>query len=69
MDSGWATILAAIIPIFAAGIAWLMRKFHVMHTENKQDHAGVMEQLRHVTKVVEKTGDRLNEHIDWHVKK
>ena len=69
MDSGWATIFAAIIPIFAAGFAWLMRQFHIMHTENKQDHAGVMEQLQHVTKVVEKTGDRLNEHIDWHAKK
>ena len=34
-----------------------------------KDHAGVMDQLQHVTKVVEKTSDRLNEHIDWHVKK
>ena len=67
MDSGWATILAAIIPIFAAGFAWLIKEARVMRKENRVDHAGVLTQLNILTHITEKTSDRLNGHIDRHL--
>jgi hypothetical protein len=69
MDTGWATILAAIIPVFAAGFAWLIKEARTMRKENRTDHAGVLHQLKILTHITEKTSERLDGHIDWHLDK
>jgi hypothetical protein len=40
-----------------------------MKKTNSLDHGQVMQRLDKVQNSVDKVGDRLNDHIDWHVDK
>ena len=69
MDPAVASIIVAVIGVFGtlAGIA--IKEFKSMKKTNSLDHGQVMQQLNKVQSSVDKVGDRLNDHIDWHVEK
>jgi hypothetical protein len=65
MDPALATIIVAVITTFGFSI----KEFKSMKKTNSVDHGLVMQQLNKVQNSVDKVGDRLNDHIDWHVDK
>jgi hypothetical protein len=65
MDPALATIIVAVITTFGFSI----KEFKTMKKANSLDHGLVMQQLNKVQSSVDKVGDRLNDHIDWHVEK
>jgi hypothetical protein len=65
MDPALATIIVAVITTFGFSI----KEFKSMKKTNSLDHGQVMQQLNKVQNSVDKVGDRLNDHIDWHVEK
>lgn len=69
MDPALASIVVAVIGVFGslAGIA--IREFKSMKKTNSEDHGQVMARLDKVQSSVDGVSDRLNDHIDWHLKK
>jgi hypothetical protein len=69
MDPALASIVVAIIGVFGslAGIA--IREFKSMKKTNSEDHGQVMARLDKVQSSVDGVSERLNDHIDWHLKK
>lgn len=69
MDPAIASIVVAIIGVFGtlAGIA--IKEFKSMKKTNSADHGQVMQRLDKVQDSVDGVSDRLNDHIDWHLKK
>jgi hypothetical protein len=65
MDPALATIIVAVITTFGFSV----KEFKSMKKTNSLDHGQVMQQLNKVQSSVDKVGDRLNDHIDWHVDK
>ena len=65
MDPALATIIVAVITTFGFSI----KEFKSMKKTNSLDHGQVMQRLDKVQETVDKVGDRLNDHIDWHVDK
>jgi hypothetical protein len=65
MDPALATIIVAVITTFGFSI----KEFKAMKKTNSLDHGQVMQRLDKVQNSVDKVGDRLNDHIDWHVDK
>lgn len=83
MNAAWATIIAAVIPVLGGLVGLAIKEFRHMRKSNSLDHGIVMHKLdqvqdenniiiRRLTKVqdsVTHVGDRLDGHIDWHLKK
>jgi hypothetical protein len=69
MDPALASIIVAVIGVFGtlAGIA--IKEFKSMKKTNSADHGQVMQRLDKVQDSVDGVSDRLNDHIDWHLKK
>jgi hypothetical protein len=69
MDPALASIIVAVIGVFGtlAGIA--IKEFKSMKKTNSADHGQVMARLDKVQDTVDGVSDRLNDHIDWHLKK
>lgn len=69
MDPALASIIVAVIGVFGtlAGIA--IKEFKSMKQTNSADHGQVMARLDKVQTSVDGVSDRLNDHIDWHLKK
>lgn len=69
MDPALASIFVAIIGVFGslAGIA--IKEFKSMKKTNSADHGKVMARLDKVQDSVDRVGERLDDHIDWHLKK
>lgn len=65
----WIAVLTTTIPLVGAGIGYLIKFMIDFRNENKIDHDVVMNELKDVKKSVEKVGTKLNDHIEWHVKK
>lgn len=63
MDSGWATVIAAVVAGFASvgGILIRFRK------ENRKDHGAVMGVLERIDNKIDRVGARVDSHIDWHL--
>ena len=66
MDPAIASIIVAIITTFG-GLA--VRAFINMKKQNSSDHGRVMSKLEDLQDSVDKVSDRLDDHIDWHIKK
>jgi hypothetical protein len=64
VDAGLATVVAASIAGFAS-IVGILLKFR---KENHADHGQVMTVLQRIDAKVDKVGDRVTGHIDWHLK-
>lgn len=64
MDSGLATVVAASIAGFASIIGILIK----FRKENHADHGQVMSFLERIDQKVDRVGDRVTGHIEWHLK-
>lgn len=69
MTEAWAIVIAAAVTgIFGlAGLA--IKEFRNMRIKNSEDHGAVMLKLDNVEKGVQHVSERLDDHIDWHLKK
>jgi len=69
MNDAWAIIIAAAIPVLGTGVGFLIRELRSFRSENRNDHAVVMTELKKVKDGIDKVSDRLSSHIDWHMDK
>lgn len=69
MSEAWALIIAAAIPVLGTGVGFLIREIRSFRTENRQDHANVMTEMRKIRGGIDRLSDRFNDHMDWHAKK
>lgn len=69
MTEAWGIVIAAAVTgIFGlAGLA--IKEFRNMRIKNSEDHGAVMLKLDNVEKGVQHVSERLDDHIDWHLKK
>lgn len=69
MDPAVASIIVAFIGLIGTLGAVAIREFRELRKENRADHGAVMIKLNKVQKTVDKVSERLDDHIDWHLKK
>lgn len=69
MTEAWALIIAAAIPVLGTGVGFLIREIRSFRSENRQDHANVMNEMRKIKSGIDRLSDRFNDHMDWHAKK
>lgn len=69
MTEAWAIVIAAAIPVIATGVGFLIREIRSFRTENRQDHANVMNEMRKIKAGIDRISERFNDHMDWHSKK
>lgn len=69
MDPAVASIVVAIIGVIGSLLGIAIKEFKDMKTRNSADHGAVMIKLNKVQNSVDKVGERLDDHIDWHLKK
>lgn len=69
MDPAIASIVVALIGLFGTILGIAVKEFKDMKKKNDADHGAVMLKLNKVQKSVDKMGERLDDHIDWHLKK
>lgn len=64
MDSGTATVLAAIVTVVGGLLAIMVQSFR---SENQKDHAEVITELRWLRRIVERVETKYDNHvIDYH---
>lgn len=69
MDVGLATVIAAAITAVGGLIGLAIKEFRAMKKSNSEDHGQVMRRLDKVQDSVDHVAERLDDHIDWHLKK
>lgn len=69
MDPAFATIIVAFITTFGGLLGLAIKEFRNMKIKNTEDHGAVMQKLEKVQDSVDGVSERLNDHIDWHLKK
>lgn len=69
MDPAIASIVVAVIGLIGTLAGLAIKEFKDMKVKNSADHGAVMIKLNKVQDSVEKVGERLDDHIDWHLKK
>ena len=69
MDPALASIIVALIGAVSGLLGLAVKEFRSMKEKNDSDHGAVMLKLNKVQKSVDKVGERLDDHIDWHLKK
>lgn len=69
MDPAIASIIVALIGAISGLLGIAIKEFKSMKEKNNADHGAVMLKLNKVQKSVDKVGERLDDHIDWHLKK
>lgn len=69
MDPAVASIIVALIGAVSGLVGLAIKEFKDLKQRNESDHGAVMLKLNKVQKSVDKMGDRLDDHIDWHLKK
>mgnify|MGYP006269840561 CR=1 FL=1 len=69
MDPAFASIVVAVVGGFFSLIGIAIHEFRDMKNKNSADHGAVMLKLNKVQNTVDKVGERLDDHIDWHLKK
>jgi len=69
MDPAIASIVVAVIGLFGTLAGLAVKEFKDMKNKNSADHGAVMLKLNKVQDSVDKVGERLDDHIDWHLKK
>lgn len=66
MSDAWASIIVAIIGVLGSILMFFMSK---LRKENKEDHNYVREALEILHDDVKEVGKKIDNHIDWHLKK
>jgi hypothetical protein len=69
MDPALATIVVAVITTIGGLVGLSIKEFLSMRESNNRDHGAVMRKLDNVQTGVDKVAERLDDHIDWHLKK
>jgi hypothetical protein len=69
MDPALATIVVAVITTIGGLVGLSIKEFRGMRKSNNEDHGAVMRKLDNVQTGVDKVAERLDDHIDWHLKK
>lgn len=69
MTEAWAVVIAAAITGTFGLIGLAIKEFRNMKTKNTEDHGAVMAKLEKVQDSVDHVSERLDDHIDWHLKK
>lgn len=69
MDPAIASIIVASIGAISGLLGVAVKEFKSMKQKNDADHGAVMLKLNKVQKSVDKVGERLDDHIDWHLTK
>jgi hypothetical protein len=69
MDPAVASIIVAVIGVFGTLTGIAIKEFKSMKKVNSQDHNQVMQRLDKVQDGIEHVAERLDDHIDWHLKK
>jgi hypothetical protein len=69
MDPALASIIVASIGAISGLIRLAIKEFRSLKNKNDDDHGVVMLKLNKVQVSIDKVGDRLDDHIDWHLKK
>lgn len=69
MDPALATIVVAVITTIGGLVGLSIKEFRSMRENNNRDHGAVMRKLDNVQTGVDKVAERLDDHIDWHLKK
>ena len=72
MTEAWGIVVAALVTGSFGVLGLFLRRFRY---ENQRDHADVANRLKGLVKSiadvkvsVDKNGERLTDHLDWHVK-
>lgn len=69
MDPALASIIVAGIGAISSLIGIAIKEFRAMKRQNSVDHGAVVLKLNKVQKTVDRVEERLDDHIDWHLKK
>ena len=69
MSDAWAIVIAALITAFGGVAATMLTSFKKMRKENRDDHGMVMKKLDSVQDGIDSVSERLDGHIDWHLRK
>jgi hypothetical protein len=69
MDPAVASIIVASIGAISGLLSIAIKEFKSMKKQNDADHGAVILKLNKVQKSVDKVGERLDDHIDWHLTK
>lgn len=69
MDPAIASIVVAGIGAISSLIGIAIKEFRSMKRQNSVDHGAVVLKLNKVQKTVDRVEERLDDHIDWHLKK
>jgi hypothetical protein len=69
MDPALASIIVALIGAISGLTGLAIKEFRSLKNKNDADHGVVMLKLNKVQGSIDKVGDRLDDHIDWHLKK
>lgn len=69
MSDAWAIVIAALITAVGGIGATMLSSFKKMREENRSDHGQVMKKLDEVNDGLSSVSDRLDNHIDWHLRK
>lgn len=65
MDQAWASIVVAVIGVIGS---ILTVQFSKMRKENRDDHGYVREALENLHYDVKEVSNKVDSHIDWHLK-
>lgn len=66
MNDAWASIIVAIIGLLGSILMFVLTK---LRKENKEDHNYVRNALENLHDDVKEVGNKIDNHIDWHLKK
>ena len=69
MSDAWAIVIAALITALGGIGATMLTSFKKMRKENRDDHGMVMKKLDSVQDGIDSVSERLDSHIDWHLRK
>ena len=69
MNEATAIVVAAGITAFGGVSASAIAAFRKMRNENRADHGAVMQKLNDVGESIDSVSDRLDSHIEWHIRK
>ncbi len=69
MNEATAIVVAAVITAFGGIFASAIAAFKKMRNENRADHGAVMQKLNDVSESIDSVSDRLDSHIEWHIRK
>lgn len=69
MSDAWAIVIAALITALGGIGAAMMTSMRKLRKENRDDHGQVMQKLDAVNEGLTYVSDRLDNHIDWHIRK